>query len=335
MPLAALAFASGCIFAVWAVVMAPLIAAAVPEKRRAHRVLASSSRACSPPASSATRWAACCRYGCTASSTVLLCAAAFSGLAILPALRLKELPARRPLATRVYPRSRFLALYLVPFAVWHLATGTFNPFNNVYFKRLGFADAQIGSIFAGRAVGAGGRAAAGAARSIRRFGLLNGIVVMMAATGVRLSALSAQPAGAAAVGAYVVYMAFQWMSEPGLNTLLMNHVAGAGAQRRFGVELHGGVRRAGAGGIRGEASWSAAWIGPGRWPQRRRWPWRRSRCFERLVPSLQQLAVIAFQRESPRPAFARRLRHRRAALGRDRPTGRSPRAPSRPRHRRE
>ena len=35
MPLAALAFASGCTFAVWAVVMTPLIAAAVPEKRRA------------------------------------------------------------------------------------------------------------------------------------------------------------------------------------------------------------------------------------------------------------------------------------------------------------
>ena len=35
LPLAALAFASGCMFAVWAVVMAPLIAGAAPEKRRA------------------------------------------------------------------------------------------------------------------------------------------------------------------------------------------------------------------------------------------------------------------------------------------------------------
>ena len=78
---------------------------------------------------------------------VLLYAAAFSALAVLPALRLKEFP-RAPVGTRIYPRSRFLALYLIPFAVWHLATGTFNPFNNVYFKRLGFADQRIGSVFA-------------------------------------------------------------------------------------------------------------------------------------------------------------------------------------------
>jgi predicted MFS family arabinose efflux permease len=58
---------------------------------------------------------------------------------------------------------------------------------------------------------------------VRRFGLLNAIVLMMAATAFGLGALAAQPAGAAAA-AYVVYMAFQWMSEPGMNTLLMNRV---------------------------------------------------------------------------------------------------------------
>ena len=58
---------------------------------------------------------------------------------------------------------------------------------------------------------------------VRRFGLLNGIVLMMAATGFGLGALAVQPAGAAAA-AYVLYMAFQWMSEPGMNTLLMNRV---------------------------------------------------------------------------------------------------------------
>jgi len=47
---------------------------------------------------------------------------------------------------------------------------------------------------------------------------------MMAATACGLGGLAAQP-GAAAVLAYVAYMAFQWMSEPGLSTLLMNQVA--------------------------------------------------------------------------------------------------------------
>jgi predicted MFS family arabinose efflux permease len=59
---------------------------------------------------------------------------------------------------------------------------------------------------------------------IRRFGLVSGIVWMMAATALGLGWLAARVPGAAAVLGYGVYMAFQWMSEPGLNSLLMNEV---------------------------------------------------------------------------------------------------------------
>ena len=114
-------------------------------------------------------------------------------------------------------------MFLVPFALWHLATGAFNPFNNVYFRRLGFADAQIGSILSG-AQFVQVVAVLMAPLVIRRLGLMGGIVWMMAATGASLIGLAAQPAGAAAIAAYAMYMSFQWMSEPGLNTLLMNHV---------------------------------------------------------------------------------------------------------------
>jgi predicted MFS family arabinose efflux permease len=55
--------------------------------------------------------------------------------------------------------------------------------------------------------------------------LTKGIAGMMAATACALGLLAAQPAPAAAVAAYMFYMAFQWMSEPGLNALLMNQVA--------------------------------------------------------------------------------------------------------------
>src|SRR5205823_3342136 len=51
--------------------------------------------------------------------------------------------------TRIYPRIRVLLPFLGPFAVWHLATGSFNPFNNVYFARLGFPVQQIGNLFSG------------------------------------------------------------------------------------------------------------------------------------------------------------------------------------------
>jgi predicted MFS family arabinose efflux permease len=59
---------------------------------------------------------------------------------------------------------------------------------------------------------------------IRQLGLLGGIVVMMTATAFGLVGLAAQPSGGAAIAAYMAYMSFQWMSEPGLNTLLMNHI---------------------------------------------------------------------------------------------------------------
>jgi len=220
-PLTALAFLSGCTFAVWAVMMAPLIAGAVGEKRRAAGF--SVFFACMFTTGIVGNYIGGVLPAFLPSRrAVLLTSAALSALAVLPALRLKEYP-RAPAGARIYPRSRFLMVYLIPFALWHLATGTFNPFNNVYFKRLGFADQRIGSLFAVSQLFQVG-ALLCAPAVMRRLGLLSGIVVMMAATAVGLGALAAEPTATAAAAAYFAYMSFQWMSEPGLNTLLMNHV---------------------------------------------------------------------------------------------------------------
>jgi len=54
---------------------------------------------------------------------------------------------------------------------------------------------------------------------------VTGISGMMLATAVGLGALAAEPPGAAAALAFVAYMSFQWMSEPGLNSLLMSRVS--------------------------------------------------------------------------------------------------------------
>jgi predicted MFS family arabinose efflux permease len=221
MPLAALAFSSGAVFAVWAVLMAPLVAGAVGEKRRA--------------AAFSIFFASLIGMGVFANwlggalpsilpdkRTILLLAGGASALAVFPALRLQEFP-RAPAGSRVYPRSRFLVLFLVAFAVWHLATGLFNPLNNVYLRHAGFSDRAIGGTFA---VSQAFQVIAMLLSPliIRRFGLLNGIVLMMAATAAGLGALAAEPVGIAAASAFILYMAFQWMSEPGLNTLLMNRV---------------------------------------------------------------------------------------------------------------
>ena len=221
LPLAALAFVSGAIFSVWAVILAPLIAGAVEEDRRPAAF--SIFFACMFAVGIAGNWlGGRLPLWIGGKRPVLLWAAALSAAAVLPALRLQEWP--RPEAhSRTWPRSRFLALYLVPFALWHLATGTFNPFNNIYFARLGFPVDRIGNILSfAQLVQVGALLAAPVI--MRRAGLLGGIVVMMMATSAGLGALAAQPSGMAAAAAYTAYMAFQWMSEPGLNTLLMNHV---------------------------------------------------------------------------------------------------------------
>ncbi len=219
--LVGLAFAGGCMFSLWAVIMAPLIASAVGESRR--------------PAAFSVFFGTMFSTGILGNwlggrlplwlhgkQPVLLWSAAAIALAILPALRFRPAPMARA-HTRIYPRSRFLAMFLIPFALWHLATGAFNPLNNVYFARLHFSVERIGSLFSITQL-VQVVAVLAAPLILRKAGLVGGIVWMMAATAMGLLGLAAQPSAAAAALAYTAYMAFQWMSEPGLNTLLMNQV---------------------------------------------------------------------------------------------------------------
>jgi predicted MFS family arabinose efflux permease len=221
LPLAALAFLSGAIFSLWAVILAPMIAGAVDEPRRPAAF--SVFFACMFAVGIGGNWlGGRLPLWMGGKRPVLIASAALVAAAVLPAMRLKEWP-RAEAQHRVWPRNRFLALYLAPFALWHLATGTFNPFNNLYFARLGFSVERIGSVLSASQL-AQIAALLAAPAIIRRTGLLGGIVLMMTATAFGLGALAAQPSPAAAVAAYAMYMSFQWMSEPGLNTLLMNHV---------------------------------------------------------------------------------------------------------------
>ena len=159
--LAGLAFVNGLVFAVWAILMAPTIAGAVEEERR-------------PTAFSfffATMFAVGIVGGWVGGKLplwmhgkqpALLLAAALTGFAIWPAWYLRPAPPA-PEGARIYPRDPFLFRYLVPFALWNLATGSFNPFFNSYFARLRFPVERIGLIFSGSQMTQVGRCAAGAA----------------------------------------------------------------------------------------------------------------------------------------------------------------------------
>jgi predicted MFS family arabinose efflux permease len=152
----------------------------------------------------------------------LLLAAALVALALVPAWYFKP-GAPPPEGTKAYPRSPFLFRYLAALAVWNLATGSFNPFANVYFAHMGFSARRIGSVFSGsQAAQLAGVLLAPAI--FRKAGLVAGITWMMAATAAGLAGLSNQLTATTAVVAYAWYMAFQWMSEPGLNALLMSRV---------------------------------------------------------------------------------------------------------------
>jgi MFS family permease len=221
-PLMALAFLSGMVMAVWAVLLAPTIAQAVPEKRR--------------PAAFSIFFATMIGIGSVAGwvggrlpswlhgkQPALLLSAGLVVLAIGPAARLKlALPAVQS-SGRIYPRAAFLLRFLAPFALWNFAVGSFNPFFNAYFAHLRFPVERIGLIFSGSQL-AQVITVLLAPLLIARAGLIGGIVWMMMAAALGMAGLAVEPAGAAAAFAYMAYMAFQCMSEPGMNTLLMNRV---------------------------------------------------------------------------------------------------------------
>jgi len=221
-PLIALGFAAGCIFSAWAVLLAPVIASVVGERRR--------------PSAFSTFFATMFVVGIAGNwiggrlpgwlhgkQIVLLLSAALSAVAILPAMGLRLKQTAREDA-RVYPRGSFLFRFLAAFALWHLATGAFNPFANVYFARLRVPVERIGTIFSISQVGQVATVLL-APWVFRRAGLVGGITWMMLATAAGLGGLAMQPPGAEAALAFTAYMSFQWMSEPGLNSLLMSRVA--------------------------------------------------------------------------------------------------------------
>jgi MFS family permease len=220
-PVISLAFLASAVFSIWAVIMAPSIASAVDQKRRTtafslfFSMMFATGIVGNWVAGRIPGWV----HG---KQAALVVSAVLCATALIPALRLKGGTADAP-GTRIYPRSGFLWRFLAAFAVWHLATGTFNPFNNLYLARLKFSVADIGSIFSASQV-LQVIAVLFAPVVIRGLGLVTGIVWMMAATALSLTGLASEPLGSQAVLIYSAYMACQWMSEPGLNTLLMNHV---------------------------------------------------------------------------------------------------------------
>jgi MFS family permease len=146
-----------------------------------------------------------------------------AGLAAVPAFFMRMGPVERS-AGRHYPRGPFIWRFLAALALINLATGAFNPFSNAYFAQyLKMRVDQIGLIFSGGQM-AQVIAIILSPIIIRRLGLVWGIVSMEIAAGISLLFLSTGPAPIGAAIGYGGYLAFQWMDEPAMDTLLMGRV---------------------------------------------------------------------------------------------------------------
>jgi MFS family permease len=227
-----LAFLAGAFISVWAVCLVPAIAQLTSESNRplGFSLVLSSGIAEAGLGGllggALPSWLA--RIQTTAppvhsKQVALLLSCCFVALGLWPMVGLKFASLPTP-DRKFYPRNSFLLRFLPAMAAWGLVTGAFSPFFNVYFsQQFRMPVGRIGAVFS---VGQFAQVLAilGAPLMYRRFGLVVGIVYMQLATALALAGLAVIPAASAAAVVYVGLMSFQWMSEPGMYSLLMDQI---------------------------------------------------------------------------------------------------------------
>jgi len=231
--LLASAFAGGVFFSVWAVCVSPVVAALTTERARpvGFSVIFGSGIGIGilggVIGGRLPGWLA--RSGLAAAPAeskqlALMAAGVFAALALLPLTRLRlETPRSRE--TRSYPAGPFITRFLIAIGVWNFANGMFNPLFNAYFSRqFAMPVERIGVVFS---ISQAGQVAAVllAPLALRKLGMVRGVAAMQFATALALMSLASGPAALAATALYAGYASLQYMSEPGIYSLLMNRVA--------------------------------------------------------------------------------------------------------------
>ena len=156
------------------------------------------------------------------------CGIAFVGLLPLLSLRLplqaSEHQPRDSKPKRYWKISPFLLRFLPSMALWTTVVASFTPFANVYLsKGLHIPFARIGFIFSGAQV-VQLCVTLLAPMVFRSLGLVNGIVATQIATAAALALLAGTGNQGLAIALFLSFSALQWMSAPGLYTVLMSTV---------------------------------------------------------------------------------------------------------------
>ena len=158
-----------------------------------------------------------------ASRWTLEFACGAAALSMVPLLQLR-LPAAAPRVRLSRLSNPFLRRFLPAMAVWALVTGSFPPFANVYFvHHLGLSLQKVGFVFSLSQL-VQFLAVLCAPLLFRRTGLVRGVVLTQIATAAALASLAFIHGGTLAVWVYPVYMAIQYMNEPGIFSLLMDQI---------------------------------------------------------------------------------------------------------------
>lgn len=235
----ALAFLAGLVMSIWTVCFLPTSASFTSESNRASAIglIFSVGIGATALGSAASGYLS---HGIGALSpafgpaeikrVVLLISCAVAALGSLPLLRLPN-RGRDPApgdqaAVRVWDpallRNSFLRRYLPCMALWTSLLAAFTPFASVYFaQQRHIALTRIGLIFS---VSQMAQLVSGFVVPflVRRLGMMKAILASQLATALLLFGLVAPVAPAAAVAAFILYSATQWMSNTVMYTLLMN-----------------------------------------------------------------------------------------------------------------
>lgn len=193
---------------------------------------------------------------------ILLGSCAFAAIGFFPVLRLRVPPMTQGPQSSLqtsklawlgrFRPGPFLARFLFCMALWSAILGAFNPFANVYLARdLHLSLEHIGIIFSVAQLlqlGSGLLVPV----VLRACGMLNGILATQLAAALTLATMAAVHHRSLAIAFYLAFSATQWMSSPGLYSLLMNETpdaerSTAAAMTMFANSLISSAATAGAG----------------------------------------------------------------------------------------
>jgi MFS family permease len=150
------------------------------------------------------------------------CGVAMLGIAPLLMLRIGRAQCNERLNIRlIHP---YLFRFLPPFVFWSMVTGSITPFAAVFLQqRLRISLTNVGLVFSASQL-VQFAAVLLAPLLFRRLGTVPGIITTQLAAGAALLILAHAQSAPGAIAAYLGYMSVQFMSGPGIYSLLMNQL---------------------------------------------------------------------------------------------------------------